>query len=115
MYQNQGSIVQGNYSGDRFVKFGKSRLNINSVNYADGLIGYRYNGYFADNVNWFSTAMLHGNTNTLTSIYNFTNSADYYSWMWLGYFKPNLSGVWTFFTSSDDASYIWIEIGRAHV
>jgi hypothetical protein len=75
---------------------------------SNGLYGRRYVGYFNDNVNWFETATLHGDVNQLTAIDNFTSSADFYSWQWIGYFKPSTTENYTFFTSSDDASYLWI-------
>jgi hypothetical protein len=89
------SIIQGKTAA------GSSPLDI-------GLFGKRFNGYFADAMNWWDTAVLHGDTNTTTSINNFTSNADLYSWMWIGYFKPNTTGTYTFFTTSDDASYLWI-------
>ena len=36
------------------------------------------------------------------------NSWEYYSVMWEGYFKPDVTGKWTFYISSDDGSYLWI-------
>lgn len=76
--------------------------------YDQGLSGIRYNGYFNDDFNWFDTASPHGDTNILTSIDNFTSSADSYSWKWTGYFKASSSEIYTFYTSSDDASYLLI-------
>ena len=76
--------------------------------YLDGLIGRRYTGYYADNVNFFTTGNLQGQSNVLTQINNFTSSADSYSWMWLGYFKAPSTGTYTFYTSSDDASHMWV-------
>lgn len=81
--------------------------------YIPGLYGIRYVGYFNDDLNWFSTATPHGDTNTLEQIDLFSSSIDYaeqdyYSWEWNGYFKPSSSEVYTFYTSSDDASYLWI-------
>ena len=78
------------------------------INLQSGLFGKRYVGYYADNVSFFSTATLQGQTNITTSINNFTSSADLYSWMWLGYFLAPTTGTYTFFTSSDDASHLWI-------
>jgi hypothetical protein len=74
----------------------------------NGLYGKRYVGYFSDDVNWFSTATLHGDVNQLTEINNFTSAADGYSWQWLGYFKASSTENYTFYTKSDDASYLWI-------
>jgi hypothetical protein len=76
--------------------------------YDAGLFGKRYNGYYADNVSYFTKVRQQGDTNTTTSINSFTSSADSYSWMWLGYFLAPSTGTYTFYTSSDDASHLWI-------
>lgn len=83
--------------------------NINAkIRSISGLYGKRYVGYYASVPSWFLTATLHGDTNTTTSINNFTSSADSYSWMWLGYFIPTTTETYTFYTSSDDASHLWV-------
>jgi prepilin-type N-terminal cleavage/methylation domain-containing protein len=74
----------------------------------NGLYGKRYVNYYNDDVNFFSTASLQGDTNLTTQINNFTNNSDYYTWQWLGYFLPPTTGNYTFFTQSDDASHLWI-------
>ena len=79
-----------------------------NISYSNGVYGRRYVGYFADDVNWFSTATLQGDVNQLTEINGFTSSADLYSWQWLGYFRPSTTENYTFYTRSDDASYLWI-------
>lgn len=73
-----------------------------------GLFGKRFNGYYNDSVSFFTSNILQGETNTTTSINNFTSSADSYSWMWLGYFLAPTTGTYTFYTASDDASHLWI-------
>jgi hypothetical protein len=78
------------------------------INLQSGLFGKRYVGYYADNVSFFATASLHGNTNLTTQISSFSSSADLYSWMWLGYFLAPTTGTYTFYTASDDASHLWI-------
>lgn len=90
---------------------GTGKILVN--NYYSGLSGKRYLGYHGDDPTWFITAALHGDTNNLTSINNFSSSPDYaqydyYSWEWLGYFKPSTTENYTFYTSSDDGSYLWI-------
>jgi fibro-slime domain-containing protein len=90
------------------IGFLNGNFKLYSKQYNSGLVGIRYNGYFDDNLNWFDTAPVHGDTNTLTSIDNFSSNADLYSWKWTGYFKPNSSEIYTFYTSSDDASYLFI-------
>ena len=79
-----------------------------AITYANGLYGKRYLSYFDDDVNWFDTATLHGDVITLTVFDQFSSSDEYYSWQWLGYFKPSSTENYTFYTSSDDASYVWI-------
>jgi alpha-tubulin suppressor-like RCC1 family protein len=73
-----------------------------------GLAGVRYVNYYNDNVNWFATATVHGQTVTSTSIQSFTSSADNYSWQWLGTFRASVGGSYNFCTASDDASHLWI-------
>lgn len=91
---------------------GSFKLKIQS-NYKAGLYGVRYVGYHNDDPSWFATATPYGTNNILTSINNFTSSPDYqeqdyYSWEWVGYFKPSTTEEYTFYTNSDDGSYIWI-------
>lgn len=83
------------------------------VSYLPGLLGTRYLGYHNDSPSWFDSASAHGDTNILTSISSFSSSPnfsqeDYYSWQWLGFFKPSSNENYTFYTSSDDGSYLWI-------
>jgi hypothetical protein len=75
-----------------------------------------YNGYFADNVNYFTgTPVTSGIVTSIPSINSGTGgyvpangSLEYYSVQWIGYFLSNYTGTWTFYTNSDDASYLWI-------
>lgn len=90
-----------------------STAKIKYIQYDNGLIGTRYLNYHNDVPSWFDSALPHGDTNTLTSIDNFSSSPDfsqeeYYSWQWIGYFKPSTTEFYTFYTSSDDGSYLWI-------
>lgn len=75
--------------------------------YNAGLVRTRYNGYFGDDVNWFSTATV-ANTSVNTSPITPGYTGDYYSIQWLGYFRPSTTETYTFYTESDDASYLWI-------
>ena len=79
-----------------------------SSNATAGLRGTRYVGYFADNVNWFSTATPQGQTNTMTDFTYFTSGSDQYSWQWLGMFVAPSTATYSFCTDSDDASYVWL-------
>lgn len=82
-----------------------------------GLKYHYYNqGYAGNNVNWFvdktpvSTGYVWDGSNigTLSNNTRTKNSANYYSFIWTGYFKAKTSGTYTFSTSSDDASFLWI-------
>lgn len=84
------------------------RTALATPTYANGLYGKRYVGYFDDDVNWFDTATFHGDVTNLTVFDQFSSFDEYYSWQWLGYFKPSSTENYTFYTSSDDASYVWI-------
>ena len=78
-----------------------------AVVYNPGLVRTRYNGYFSDDVNWFSTASI-ANTSINTSPLTPGYTGDYYSIQWLGYFRPSTTETYTLYTDSDDASYLWI-------
>lgn len=75
-----------------------------------------YEGYFNENVNFFSSAK--NTANGITSVFNDLtsstsglknqNTGTAYSIEWTGFFVPNLTGNWQFKTNSDDASFIWI-------
>ena len=103
-------IVKGSKQLGQFKKNGINIYipNLKILGNTAGLYGIRYNGYFNDNVNFFSTAVKQGQTNQLTQINTFSSEADNYSWEWLGYFKASTSETYTFYTNSDDASYLWI-------
>ena len=82
---------------------------------ADGLIGTRYDGYFADNFTFFNTAISQPNANfetnpfiAITSATAGRNYDDTFSAQWLGYFKASTTGEYTFSTTSDDSSWLWL-------
>ena len=82
---------------------------------ADGLIGTRYDGYFADNFAFFNTAISEPNTNFQTTPFikivpeaAGINYDDAFSAQWLGYFKASTTGEYTFYTKSDDSSWLWL-------
>lgn len=109
-----GAISINSNGIDHKINYSNGNAKIKYTNnYLAGLIGTRYIGYHDDDPSWFVAAAPHGDTNTLTSINSFSSSPDfaqeeYYSWQWLGYFKPSSSEDYTFYTSSDDGSYLWI-------
>jgi hypothetical protein len=76
------------------------------------LLGKKYDGYFADNLNFFATGTPIATTETY-NISGFTNSADNYSWLFKGYFIPATTETYTFYTNSDDASYLWIGVNAS--
>lgn len=83
--------------------------------YVVGLYKTTYNGYFADDVSFFTTATPKAfGTNPATSVQTTeiseasSNDGEYFSCQWLGYFKPLTTETYTFYTSSDDASYVWV-------
>jgi len=89
----------------------EAKPTLDATTFTQGLLGKRYVGYYNDNVNFFTTAPLFSGTGTpvnSTSIMNFSSNADFYSWMWTGYFKAPATGVYRFYLSSDDASHLWI-------
>lgn len=95
------------------INYNLGNFKIQYSAYSNGLLGIRYIGYHNDIASWFDSATPHGDTNTLISIDGFSSSPDnaqldYYSWQWLGYFKPSTTETYTFYTSSDDGSYLWI-------
>ncbi|MEY2986421.1 MAG: Bathycoccus sp [Candidatus Parcubacteria bacterium] len=105
-----------NYSEDITIAGGWSLNNITSISSGlstslmsdPSLYGERFNGYYNDNLDFFNTAVKHGDTNVTSQINNFTSNSDGYSWQWGGYFLPPTTGSYTFFTSSDDASHLWL-------
>ncbi len=77
--------------------------------YIAGLYRTRYSGYFADDVNWFSTATATATTVQTTVIEDpIGEGGELFGMQWLGYFVPSTTETYTFFLSSDDASYMWI-------
>ena len=82
---------------------------------ANGLIGSRYDGYFADNFTFFNTAISQPNANFGTNPFNAITAAtagsnydDTFSAQWLGYFKASTTGEYIFSTTSDDSSWLWL-------
>jgi hypothetical protein len=87
-----------------------------------GLVWSSFDGYFADNVNYFLTAQpLTGikgvSTGTVTDLSNLTlstggnfliDASDNFSIQWVGYYLAPQTGNYTWATASDDASYLWI-------
>ena len=76
-----------------------------------------YNGYFDENVNYFSKqkSIANGYSDNFTNLSTATaglkreNTNDKYSIEWTGFFVPNFTGTWEFKTRSDDKSYLWLD------
>jgi hypothetical protein len=91
--------------------------NVNLIPASQGLSFTVYDGYFADNVNFFNAAqpITAPNSGTSANFSDINNSVaglslpgNNFSVQWFGYFLAAESGEYTFKTSSDDASYVWI-------
>ena len=79
-----------------------------------GLKATKYEGYFADQLNFFSTATEQTDSrfsDPFTAINNTTPGTNFdntYTVQWQGYFKASTTGQYTFFTESDDSSFLWV-------
>lgn len=74
---------------------------------ANGLMRSIYSGYFADDVNWFSTATLINSAIDTGSI-QIGYTGDLFSAEWVGYFRAETTENYTFYIDSDDSSFLWI-------
>ena len=75
--------------------------------YYAGLWGKRVDGYYDDNVNFF-TGRTVVEARAVPNLQSFSSNRDQYSWEFTGYFKPPADGVYMFQTASDDASHLWL-------
>jgi len=69
-----------------------------------GLYQYTQAGYYADNVNFFTSMTATGPTNNISS----TLPAETTSYQYLGYFLAANTGIYRFGIASDDAGYLWL-------
>jgi hypothetical protein len=69
-----------------------------------GLYQYTQAGYYADNVNFFTSMTATGPTNVVESTLPALNT----SYQYLGYFLATATGTFTFAIASDDAGYFWV-------
>lgn len=90
-------------------------LFITGVFSQDGLKGVKYQGYYADNLDFFNTATTQADAifdnNLFTAINTTTPGQDLdetYSVRFYGYFTATETSTHTFYTESDDASMLWI-------
>jgi hypothetical protein len=69
-----------------------------------GLYQYTQAGYYADDVNFFTSMTATGATNNINSALAATTT----SYQYLGYFLPATTGIYRFGIASDDAGYLWL-------
>jgi len=95
---------------------GRPWVDIEGITFAPDIYYYNRvgtntgNGYFADNVAFFDTAVTSPVTQTTgtTTTINISNQPQYNSIQYIGYFKAPATATFTLYTASDDASYLWI-------
>jgi len=75
--------------------------------YYTGLWGKRVDGYFNDDVNYFSGRTV-VESMAFQDLSGFSSYRDQYSWEFTGYFQAPYDGTYTIGMGSDDASYLWI-------
>jgi hypothetical protein len=75
--------------------------------YKEGFLGYKYSGYFNDDMSYFTDQLRVAGPTYYNSI-NLSDEGDYYSYMWTGKFFAPTTGVYTFTTASDDSSLLWV-------
>lgn len=83
----------------------ENKNRFSSPVYYNGLWGRRYNGYFNDNVNYFTGSPVEASAFSQLAFYS--SYADQYSWEFKGYFRAPADGQYSFRLYSDDASYLW--------
>jgi hypothetical protein len=73
--------------------------------YLPGVVQSIYDGYFSDDVSFFSTA-----TRSSSAIITSLNEGvpSFTSYQILGYFRPATSEEYTLYLNTDDAGYFWI-------
>lgn len=95
------------------LDFGASTLDVFDIDYVQfrgdiypvaGLYQYQQAGYYADNVNFFTSMVAVGPTEDI----NTTLAATTTSYQYLGYFLATATGVYRFGIASDDAGYLWV-------
>ena len=69
-----------------------------------GLYQYTQAGYYADDVNFFTSMTATGATNNINSALAATTT----SYQYVGYFLPATTGIYRFGIASDDAGYLWL-------
>lgn len=75
-------------------------------NFYSGITKYTYQGYFNDNLSFFTTTSAASSEQTYQI--NIANEPNLRSEQYLGFFKPSSNGLTTISVTSDDACYIWL-------
>ena len=91
------------------TNYNEKRSQYSTPVYYSGLWGKRVDGYYNDDVNYF-TGRTVVEARAVTDFPSFSSSSNYYSWEFKGYFKAPADGTYTFGTTSDDASHLWIGV-----
>ena len=79
---------------------------VDDGNFLGAIYRYTYEGYFNDNLNFFTTTSVVSSIRTYNA--SIINARNLRSEQTLGFFKPSATGVTTICVTSDDACYIWI-------
>jgi len=100
------------YANQEYEK--QSKIKTEGITDEEGLYLEVYNGYFADNMDFFNTntPMYTGIATQFNSISSMTNqtvnTSGMYSIRLTGHIIFDVQGVWKFFMTSDDSSRAWI-------
>jgi hypothetical protein len=89
------------------ISYNENLARFSTPVYYTGLWGKRVDGYFNDDVNYFSGRTV-VESRVFDSMEYVSSYRDLYSWEFTGYFKPPQDGYYNFSLGSDDASYLWI-------
>ena len=89
------------------TNYNEKRSQYSTPVYYSGLWGKRVDGYFNDDVNYFSGRTV-VQSMAFQDLSGFSSYRDQYSWEFTGYFQPPYDGTYTIGMGSDDASYLWI-------
>jgi hypothetical protein len=67
------------------------------------------NGWWGTDPTWFDGKTAQNSGGSTGFAITLTSGQTLWSYMWVGYFKPNTSGTWTFTASGiDDSCAVWI-------
>lgn len=73
-----------------------------------GLYEQSYDGYFADNLDFFKKQSLSAVTIKKLDLQENHSGTFQFSKQWTGFFVPDETGIWTLTVTSDDSSNLWL-------